>query len=213
MPIRAIGHLDRGGALAWSVMLCGANAARPWGTGKRARGTRVMTYPPQEAPRSPVVSTDGTILPRHLAAIVDNFAAIILGFLALQAVDNELRWAQVTILVAVYILYYFLSEGLVSRTPGKLLTGLVVVQFDGQRCSWRQTLIRTSFRILEVNPLLFGAVPAALCIVFSKHRQRLGDIVADTIVVPSSRLPRRRRRLEKRGAAESPPSIEQSTSK
>jgi uncharacterized RDD family membrane protein YckC len=129
--------------------------------------------------------TDSTVLPRQIAAILDNLIAMILGILAAKSAEG-LPAVQVPVFGAVYLGYYLLFEGFISRTPGKLLTGLVVIQIDGQRCTWRQSLIRTVFRIVEVNPVFM--IPAALSIVFSRHHQRFGDKAAQTVVVPSRRV-------------------------
>jgi uncharacterized RDD family membrane protein YckC len=91
---------------------------------------------------------------------------------------------QGPLVIVVWFGYYLALEGLLGRTFGKLLTGLVVVQMNGSRITWKQASIRTAFRIIEVNPILLGALPAALCAVFSKNRQRFGDRVAGTLVVP-----------------------------
>jgi uncharacterized RDD family membrane protein YckC len=131
----------------------------------------------------PNLSTVNTILPRHIAAIFDSVGAPVLGIVAAKAVGDKWFALQATVFGIVYVAYFLLGEGLFGRTPGKLLTGLVVVQYDGKRCTFRQALIRTAFRLLEVNPLLLGAIPAAASIVFSRHRQRFGDRVAKTIVV------------------------------
>ena len=71
---------------------------------------------------------------------------------------------------------------------GLMLAGLVVVQMDGTRITWRQAIVRTLFRGIEVNPLLLGALPAALCIIISRYRQRIGDKVAGTVVVSKKHL-------------------------
>lgn len=135
----------------------------------------------RSAKRSP---TDNTVLPRHIAAILDNVVALTLGVLAAKSIEGP-SGLQVALLSAVYLGYYLLFEGFTSRTPGKLLTGLVVIQVDGQRCTWRQSLIRTAFRIVEVNP--FFMIPAALSIVLSRKHQRFGDKVARTLVIPTRR--------------------------
>lgn len=129
------------------------------------------------------ISTAHTIVPRHAAAILDNLIAIALGALAAKSVSEEFLVAQIVCLVVVFLGYYFAFEAAISRTPGKVLTGLVVVQDDGTRISVRAAAIRTAFRILEVNPVLFGATPAALSILYSRRHQRFGDKVAGTIVV------------------------------
>lgn len=140
---------------------------------------------------SPAVATDNTVLPRHIAAILDNIIAMVLGVVAAKSVAEDMPGVQIPVLVVAYLGYYLLFEGVISRTPGKLLTGLVVIQFNGKRCTWGQSLIRTCFRVLEVNPALLGAIPAALSIVISRHHQRFGDKVAGTIVVPSRRVRKR----------------------
>jgi uncharacterized RDD family membrane protein YckC len=39
--------------------------------------------------------------------------------------------------------------------------------------------------ILEVNPLLLGGLPAGLVIISTKRKQRIGDLLAGTLVVPN----------------------------
>ena len=151
-----------------------------------------LALPIPAADALPAVSTADTIVPRHIAAIVDSVIALTLGVVAAKSFVDDMPLVQLPVFALVYLGYYLLLEGLLSRTPGKLLTGLVVVQFDGRRCSWRQALIRTAFRVLEVNPALLGAIPAALSIILSRHHQRLGDKAARTIVVPARRLRKRR---------------------
>lgn len=156
--------------------------------------------PPGPAAPDPAygISTVNTVVPRYIAAMLDNALALILGVVAAKSVTNDWPVLQLLAMVTTYLGYYFVSEGFLSRTPGKLLTGLVVVQVDGRPCSWGQILIRTGFRVLEVNPAILGAIPAALCIIFSGRHQRFGDMVAHTIVVPPGRLPRKRTRARGR---------------
>ncbi|MDP6447683.1 MAG: RDD family protein [Pirellulaceae bacterium] len=148
------------------------------------------SYESVESP--PGVSTDNTVMPRHIAAIFDNIVALTLGFLAAKAIGEQLPLLQIALLVLAYLGYYFVFEGAIARTPGKLLTGLVVIQFNGDKCTFKQLLIRTGFRVLEVNPALFGGLPAAMSIIITTHHQRVGDIVAGTIVVPTRRLRKRK---------------------
>lgn len=132
--------------------------------------------------------TQNTLNRRLVAAIVDNFIAMIIAVVAAKSVVEDMLVAQAVIIFVAYLGYYFLFEALLEQTPGKMLTGLVVVQYDGKRCTWRQTFIRTVFRIVEVNPLLLGGLPAALSIVLSRYHQRIGDKVAWTVVVPAHRI-------------------------
>lgn len=137
----------------------------------------------EELKPGPGISPAGTTLPRHMAAVVDTLIALVLSFLAAQQVPEELPLVVAITVVVVYLGYFFLLESLVGTTPGKFSTGLKIVSYNGSPCSMRQIAIRTLFRLLETNPLLFGSIPAAARIIFSRDKQRFGDLLAGTIVV------------------------------
>ena len=137
------------------------------------------TVPPQSAE----LFVGGTLVPRHLAASGDITVAILMAFVAGAQMPENDRLLQFGAMTAVWLAYYLVTEALFSRTPGKLLAGLVVLQLNGKRITVLQAFVRTLFRLLEVNPVLLGALPAALCIIFSRRRQRIGDKVAGTVVV------------------------------
>jgi uncharacterized RDD family membrane protein YckC len=148
---------------------------------------------PIHPPSDPLADlTADTVVPRYVAASLDMLLMMLIAVIAAKQFSNDWPLLQTAVALAIYPAYFLLWEGLTARTPGKLLTGLVVVNFHRQRCSWRQTGIRTLFRLLEVNPILLGALPAAISIVTSKYRQRLGDKAAKTIVVPGRRLKKRK---------------------
>jgi uncharacterized RDD family membrane protein YckC len=144
----------------------------------------------------PEISTHDTLRPRYIAACMDNFLAIVAGFVAAKLIAEDAPAIQTAALVGVYLGYFFLLEGLISRTVGKFATGLTVAQYDGKPCTWRQAAIRTIFRVVEVDPVLLGALPAALAILWSPNRQRWGDRFARTIVVPMQRVRDRRARRD-----------------
>jgi uncharacterized RDD family membrane protein YckC len=108
---------------------------------------------------------------------------MIAAFLAVAALKTDNPYLGGGTLCLTYLGYFFLSEALWSRTPGKYLQGLVVVDAGGRRCGWSAALIRTLLRVVEANPLLFGGIPAGLAILASKRNQRLGDLAAGTLVV------------------------------
>jgi uncharacterized RDD family membrane protein YckC len=143
------------------------------------------------AARLAAISTDGTVFPRYLAALLDNVLAGVLGLGAATSISQDLPLVQVPLLLGIYLGYYLLFEGGLSRTPGKMLTGVTIVQFDGRRVTWRQSFIRTLLRVLEVNPACLGGLPAGVMILWSRNRQRLGDRLAGTVVVLTRHLKRR----------------------
>lgn len=125
---------------------------------------------------------------RWFAAVVDSLPATILALVvAPQAVayGNVAAW---TAGAAAYFGYYFASEVLFKNTPGKWFMGLCIRQTSGARCTRAQLAIRSLFRILEVNPILLGALPAAVSILVSQRKQRIGDLAAGTVVVRRSEL-------------------------
>ncbi|WP_298867767.1 RDD family protein [uncultured Gimesia sp.] len=131
----------------------------------------------------PVDSPQGTLRPRYFASICDNFMAMIgSAIIAKQFPDSQIA-LQGAVVVACYFAYYLFFEGIFCTTPAKYVAGLTIRNFDGGRCSFLQTLVRTLFRIVEANPLLIGALPAAARIFLSRDKQRFGDKLARTVVV------------------------------
>jgi uncharacterized RDD family membrane protein YckC len=85
-------------------------------------------------------------------------------------------------LVAAYLGYFFVFEAAIGTSPGKLAFGLWVRRIEGGPCSIWQAAVRTLARLVEVNPLVLGAIPAGIAILASTNRQRFGDMIAGTVV-------------------------------
>jgi uncharacterized RDD family membrane protein YckC len=126
---------------------------------------------------------------RFFAAICDNFVALVAALVAGSAVGTLGDPVPNVVVFVSYFAYYFLCEGLLSTTPGKFVCGLSVRGLSGKRCTWLQAAIRTLLRLVEVNPILLGALPAGLAVLATKRHQRLGDLLAGTVVVPRSEAP------------------------
>ncbi|HSN89728.1 MAG TPA: RDD family protein [Anaeromyxobacteraceae bacterium] len=71
-----------------------------------------------------------------------------------------------------------------GQTPGKRALGLRVVRADGAPIGLVESLARNLLRAVEV-PL--GYAPAVLAVALGPRRQRLGDLVAGTLVVRERR--------------------------
>src|SRR5215213_2674403 len=121
--------------------------------------------------------------PRIFAFILDNLLATVAAFIAVAALKSDNSYIAGGALCFTYLCYFFISEALWSRTPGKYLQSLVVVDPSGGPCGCRRALLRTLLRVVEANPLLLGGLPAGLAILTSKRNQRLGDLAAGTLVV------------------------------
>jgi uncharacterized RDD family membrane protein YckC len=119
---------------------------------------------------------------RFFALCFDEVFIVIAGLAAAAALPkDEVVWRGAMI-VAVYLGYFFLFEAMVGSSPGKIVFGLWVRRLEGGRCSWQQAAVRTLARLIEVNPLLLGNIPAGVAILVSHNRQRLGDMLAGTVV-------------------------------
>lgn len=86
--------------------------------------------------------------------------------------------------VAMYGGWCFVLEGLGHTTLGKRILNCRVLSADGTAPTARQILIRNAIRILIVGLGTSGVlVTFMLLAMFTVNRQRLGDILANTIVV------------------------------
>ncbi|MBR7620352.1 RDD family protein [Phenylobacterium sp. 20VBR1] len=94
--------------------------------------------------------------------------------------------------------YFPVTEGVWGRSLGKLASGTIVVDAQGQRPAIWRVIVRTLTRLIEANPFLLGGIPAGLIANFTKRRQRLGDLLAGTYVVPVKDLAEARARLARR---------------
>jgi uncharacterized RDD family membrane protein YckC len=68
-----------------------------------------------------------------------------------------------------------------GRTPGKRALHLRVVDARGLPVSLHQSLVRNIVRVLDFAPAFYGI--GAMAMLASPTRRRLGDVVADTVVV------------------------------
>ena len=98
------------------------------------------------------------------------------AYTSTTTVDGPWLWV-------VTIAYFVLLEVLFGQTVGKAIVGLKVTDLAGGPIGWRPALIRNVLRVIDWFPgfYLLGALVAR----FSRRRQRLGDHLAGTIVVPS----------------------------
>lgn len=135
---------------------------------------------------------------RFLAAFLDSLilgsiclATLIVGLFLLGALDvakaPKLLTGSVSsiLLVLVGILftgYKLLFEAIWNgQTLGKRLVGIRVVQENGLPVEFAQVLVRHLLRLVDFLPSLYFL--GVLCILASRRGQRLGDMVAGTVVV------------------------------
>jgi RDD family len=164
-----------------------ATRMRPSRDGDTPPATRRQRYGPADTrSRSLLISdmTGNSGRPRIFAFILDNLMATVAAFLAVAAVKTDSLYMAGGALCLTYLGYFFLSEATWSRTPGKYLQGLVVVDPSGARCGWRRALVRTLLRVVEAEHLIDEGHADA------EHLRPLGDgAVSRREEINSIRLP------------------------
>jgi uncharacterized RDD family membrane protein YckC len=123
--------------------------------------------------------------PRFLAAQIDQVFAAVFFFVAAMSLADERPFQIIPGIAAVtsYLGYFFVTESFFGGSPGKLLFGMRVRRLNGEHCSVRQIGIRTLLRVVEVNPLVLSGWPACISIICTSRRQRIGELLAGTVVV------------------------------
>ena len=92
--------------------------------------------------------------------------------------QNLLKAPQFLWLLAIYQVHVTISELIFARSLGKWILGLYVVDMTGQKPGFVPLLTRNLFRIPEMI-----AIVVLVFMFVSTDRQRIGDILARTVVV------------------------------
>jgi uncharacterized RDD family membrane protein YckC len=110
-------------------------------------------------------------------------AAFVVLFNAL-GVGSELWVSAILtlILFALYNGYFIVLEWLLNgQTPGKRLLHIRVIKQGGYALRFFDTLLRNLLRVVDFLPLFYGVGLTSLLL--TRDSQRLGDLVAGTLVV------------------------------
>ncbi len=104
-----------------------------------------------------------------------------------QAGPASAAYAKIVGMV-LYAVYCIITEKLFNATPGKMLLKLRVVADEGNRPHLREILLRNFVKLIELFQITLLPLLAAFVIITRKH-QRLGDMVARTVVVEENKTP------------------------
>lgn len=122
---------------------------------------------------------------RFLALMVD--ASLIMGLSAVLTIFFVMSPGLSTVMVFVaqwgYHLYFEVRQR--GQTIGKRICGLRVVDSRGLPITFQQSFVRNVVRVLDFAPAFYGF--GGFACLFDRHRRRLGDIVADTLVIEEHR--------------------------
>jgi len=101
-----------------------------------------------------------------------------------ESLPGSTGWLLLVAPGVVFALYGGAFETFLGATPGKRILGLRVVREGGSPCRLRGAALRNLLRLVD-----FQFPPVLLLVLMTLHRQRLGDIVAGTVVVCDSAEP------------------------
>jgi uncharacterized RDD family membrane protein YckC len=133
----------------------------------------------------PQLGTHGDVIwHRILAYFIDSIlmGLIWVAFILIGTVLSEMG-SLILIFVGLIgtFVYGFLLEGLYGYTPGKRLLGLVVIKSDGSNCTVGASVVRNLLWIVDSLPT--ANLLAMVLILLTDDNQRVGDLLADTVVV------------------------------
>jgi len=132
----------------------------------------------------------GMVARRWGALWVDGAILWMLPAIPVFTLGQDLYQKTIILWVACLFSYLFVMEGLLGWTLGKWLFGICVVNREGKRPGLLRAFIRTLIKVVEANPMLFSGLLAAIIVLLTKKRQRLGDMAAGTYVVRKKDVPR-----------------------
>lgn len=119
-----------------------------------------------------------------LVFVVVVFAvAIAMGALVPEGDIDEASIFIPRVLIAAFFVgalavYFIVAEAHYGRTPGKALFGLRVAMGDGRPVTAGAAIVRNLLR-----PVDYAYAIGALVLVVTRRRQRIGDLVAGTMVI------------------------------
>jgi uncharacterized RDD family membrane protein YckC len=174
-------------------------AAPEYGMPEVGFGDPLEGYFPPEKERVDVVPSDpkhafevedrrGTDWPRRRAFLVDCLLLSAVFFLIRQGINGYVGAGVFT--TALALTYFFVMEATRGQTVGKRMMRLRVVMRDGRPAPANAVAARTVFRLLDGFPGSF-LIGGLVMLLSGKRRQRLGDLVAGTIVRKDDRFVQR----------------------
>ena len=127
---------------------------------------------------------------RGVEGLIDLVVVIVILYLVATATGHttdggfDLPTGPTLIGVVLCLAYFIVLEGLWGATLGKIATNLRVVrESDGEAIDWSAAIIRNLFRVIDGLVLY---ILGFIVICLTRKHQRLGDLVAGTVVVRRS---------------------------
>ncbi|MBI2583332.1 MAG: RDD family protein [Candidatus Aenigmarchaeota archaeon] len=151
----------------------------------------------------PIKGTESDVIGHRIAAIVIDwiilgivslfilgvtfFSAFAAGTLATGSTATGGMFSFLSFIFAIFVvviinfLYGFVLEGWRGQTIGKMALGIIVVREDGKPCGYLSAFARNILRFIDALPFLY--ILGLIVIAVTNRRQRIGDLLAKTVVV------------------------------
>jgi uncharacterized RDD family membrane protein YckC len=109
----------------------------------------------------------------------------IIGFGNFGRFTRSNAWLVLLLFGFPIVFYDLLSEMFLNgQSLGKKVMGIKVISLNGNQASFRQYLIRWLFRLIDFS--FSGSIVALVMVAVSEKKQRLGDLVAGTVLVKTT---------------------------
>jgi uncharacterized RDD family membrane protein YckC len=151
---------------------------------------RYVTPTPEGVSLDVVLAGLGSRFSAFLIDCIGQLIVFVIWITALNAVLSPGAGGSLTIFTAMILLgslltffgYFIVIESLWSgRTVGKRIMGIRVVKASGGGAGFLSILLRNMARLIDYLPSLY--VVGIICILTSTNNQRVGDMLAGTIVI------------------------------
>jgi uncharacterized RDD family membrane protein YckC len=112
------------------------------------------------------------------------FIAVFSVISAFAPLDNFISgnpWLSILLILPFAVYNLFCDSILNGQTVGKKIMKIKVISLNGNQPSIGQFIIRWLFRLIDIYT--FNALPAFICVVVSERKQRIGDMVAGTVLI------------------------------
>ncbi len=92
-----------------------------------------------------------------------------------KAFYQSIAWAGVVAFILI------VCQARWGQTPGKWICGIKVLRSTSYRCGLARSLMRELMLVIDAPGVTI--LPGIICLLLNNHRQRIGDLMADTVVV------------------------------
>jgi uncharacterized RDD family membrane protein YckC len=184
---------------AQHCVACGAEFTGQAPAGQPVQGASVNAPSAATETRAAAPLLQGVAI-RFVAQLVDviilAIVFLILSFSGAGSITIDASTAQVSISpffgplilidVIIAFLYFTLLEGRNGQTVGKMIVKIKVAKkADYSPITYSEAAVRTILRIIDLIPFIALYLLGAVLIWESEYKQRLGDRVANTVVIQS----------------------------